>query len=242
VASNLDDTFQSYRDKFINAVERLISTQKLNYPLLIKPNAGGFGKGIRLIYSLDELPSLVESLYYDDDFIASDRVVLVQEYIQPFQDKVYRVWFLDGKVQCAVERSFSSELVNQIPDPTQDRLNAFTGGCAGSSDGSCSLDDIDSLKDSSQVTFSLDLQTMSTESSPWPVPDNIATEIETLLTCVGDDCYAGSVEFLFNRDEDHRVYFDLNMLSTLPVESDKEWINLAHSILRVALGEEKSIE
>jgi hypothetical protein len=270
VAKNMNDTFDSYRHTFQRAVESFTARHKVSFPLLVKPNSGGFGKGIRIIYSMDQLPSVVDSLYQDAGFVTSDGVVLIQEYIEPFQDKVYRVWFLDGKIQCAVERQFSSDVVaNEMRgsiagevDTAKDFMdglqkvsissssdaepslslvrppsNAFTGGCAGGPDGSCSLDDDNESFQNPSVDSSVISTSPAIDPTPWPVPANIASEIEALLSHVGEDCYAGSIEFLFQSDVNHRVYFDLNMLSTLPLERDEEWMKLAQSIVRVALRE-----
>jgi hypothetical protein len=48
---------------------------------------------------------------------------LVQNYTPPRNGKVYRVWFLCGNVQCAVERTIDEASNNE-----------FTGACAG---GTC---------------------------------------------------------------------------------------------------------
>jgi len=229
-----NEAFDNYRLKFQHTVESFVAENRISFPLLVKPNSGGFGKGISIIHSMDQVPTVVDSLWKDSGFLASDGVLLIQEYIKPLQDKVYRVWFLDGKVQCAVERSFPSFLVATDTNPSQGlSSNAFAGGCAGS-DGSCALDDDLESEESLVASTSQEIYERST---PWLVPAHIALEIELLLSHVGDDCYAGSVEFLFHNDIDHRVYFDLNMLSTLPLESEDEWTKLAKSIFRVALRE-----
>lgn len=231
-----NETIESYRRKLLSAIETLTKTHKINFPLLVKPNSGGFGKGIRIIYSMDQVPSVIDSLCNDTEYAASDRVMLIQEFIEPFQDKVYRVWFLDGKVQCAVERPFSSDLVlNQMPEVVID-TKAFTGGCAGENNGSCSLDYDESLEESPSTESAVIATSTTIKPEKWIVPQNIISEIENLLTHVGDDCYAGSVEFLFQNDTEHPVYFDLNILSTLPLDIDSEWMKLAQSILRVALN------
>jgi hypothetical protein len=185
---------------------------------------------------MEQLPSILDSLCIDHGFLSSDRVLLVQEFIKPFQDQVYRVWFLDGKVTCAVKRKFSSDLaLNQSQDGwmtqnSDQESNAFSRGCAGS-DGSCLLDEMDYTSNKPVTSGS---QGNEPESMPWVVSKNVCAEIENLLTLI-KGLHTGSVEFLCNENEDHRVYFDLNMLSTLPTDNNEEWTNLAQSMLQFAL-------
>lgn len=58
---------------------------------------------------------------------ASDNIFLIQDYITPQDDKVYRVWFIGGKIIAAV-----ASFVNPSA--------LFQGGCVG---GVCSVKQID---------------------------------------------------------------------------------------------------
>lgn len=164
-----------------NMEQRQQSTSKTLIPkngdqasLLIKPNAGGFGAGIR------KLPSFPEKLpSFDDD------ITLLQQYVSPHEKKLYRIWFLRGKVQCAVERSI-------IDESTE-----FTGACAAG--GTCSI--------------------ARPKLEAWKVPTEVQQEIEQQLLPLLVDAHCGSVEFLYSEVEGQgtkRLYFDLNLLSTLP--------------------------
>mmetsp|Transcript_26035 Transcript_26035/g.58665 ORF Transcript_26035/g.58665 Transcript_26035/m.58665 type:complete len:338 (-) Transcript_26035:195-1208(-) len=147
--------------------------------VLVKPNSGGFGKGIRRI-RLDDAGSS------PGDFLPAfdDRVMLLQQYESP--RALYRVWFLNGRVQCATERT---------PGGPGDE---FAGACAGS----CSV--------------AADLPRTCR------VPDEVRAEVEGKILPLIPDAFCGSVEFLVRGgdDGDARLYFDLNLLSTLPLRSD----------------------
>jgi hypothetical protein len=143
---------------------------------LIKPNAGGFGAGITRV---SKVPA---SLPFFEDSIT-----LVQHYIPPRNGKVYRVWFLCGKVQCAVERTIDEASNNE-----------FTGACAG---GTCSI-------------------VRPSKFLAWTVPVDVRIEIESQLLPLLVDAHCGSVEFLYAQEEaGERLYFDLNLLSTLPLNT-----------------------
>jgi hypothetical protein len=135
-------------------------------PLLAKPNAGGFGVGVQLVDRLErnDIPS------------SSDNVTLLQQYIPT--DRIYRVWFLRGRVQCGVVRSVRGE-------------SDFTAGCTG------------------QVCTKKPAQ-----NEAYLVSEEIKQEIECLCRLV-PDAHCGSVEFLYDHSG-RRLYFDFNLLSTLP--------------------------
>jgi hypothetical protein len=56
------------------------------------------------------------------------------------------------------------------------------------------------------------------------VPADVANEIEQQLLPLLTDAHCGSVEFLYTQ-EGTRLYFDLNLLSTLPINArnDDVW-------------------
>eukprot|EP00980_Cylindrotheca_fusiformis_P004667 scaffold992_cov116-Cylindrotheca_fusiformis.AAC.2 len=164
--------------------------------LLIKPNAGGFGAGIcRAVAPIqDDLPTFEDSM------------TLVQQYHPPQDGRLYRVWFLEGKVQCAIERLVQNE------------EDHFTSACSGS----CSL---------------------SEPPKAWSVPTQVCSDIEDQLLPLLVDAHCGSVEFLHSGND--RLYFDLNLLSTLPIrfsdpnaiwEKDYDpWKELAEVVWEVVL-------
>jgi hypothetical protein len=120
--------------------------------------------------------------------IFEDNITLIQHYIPPHNGKVYRVWFLCDKVQCAVERT--------IDDEAASNDNQFTGACAG---GTCSVE-------------------RPSKFLAWSVPEEVRNEIQSQLLPLLVDAHCGSVEFLYSQ-EGGRLYFDLNLLSTLPLMS-----------------------
>ena len=186
--------------------------------ILVKPNAGGFGNGIERIRIRSDIkmnPSIATSSF-------DDGVVLLQRYIPPNNDRIYRVWFLNGKVQCAVER-----IVIEDDDDDHDSAQ-FTSGCAS---GLCSLPSRRSKDLSSPTEIHEDKsdgsRIPSNSMRAWKIPFDVQQEIELKLLPLLQDCHCGSVEFMYRQDtsinNDHhestnkRLYFDLNMLSTLPV-------------------------
>ena len=214
------------RDNLMQSALKLKEDLRCNMPFLIKPNSAGFGQGIEMISTLDDLKEFCENKSTSstgnnlDLSTSNDNVILIQEYIKPLNNEVYRVWFLDGKVQCGLKR-----VVDANGDIT------FTNQCVAST---CSMP-MDKNKN-----------TRSHENYSWCVPLEVRLEVENLLSHAGEDCHAGSVEFL--RDgQGKRIYFDLNMLSTLPSlnsvnnidgtwsEDFNPWKDLAQSVINKIL-------
>mmetsp|Transcript_21701 Transcript_21701/g.51873 ORF Transcript_21701/g.51873 Transcript_21701/m.51873 type:complete len:311 (-) Transcript_21701:79-1011(-) len=72
---------------------------RVPYPVLYKPNSGGFGAGIVRFESSGELLSAAEA---GEIKLGQEGVALLQEYVEPSDGSVYRVWVCGGSVQCAV--------------------------------------------------------------------------------------------------------------------------------------------
>jgi glutathione synthase/RimK-type ligase-like ATP-grasp enzyme len=95
------------------------------WPLLLKPNSGGFGEGIASISSVEELEQWADKESVDGS-TETDGISVLQECLTPRENKFYRVWFVGGKICAAVA----------VVRPTGVAEGAlFTGGCVGS----CSL-------------------------------------------------------------------------------------------------------
>lgn len=196
---------------------------------LIKPNAGGFGVGIskhRVAISMDRSKDLrnctldgkdgVNAITKTTPVDPEDKILLLQAYLQPQDGKFYRVWFLNKRVQCGVQR----DVVSNLTGDTTSTQNEFTSGCTSTSSGACS-----NKKQKRQQTPAL--------TSIWTIPDDVKIEIEKqLLPTLPKDAHCGSVEFLYHGGERH--YFDLNLLSTLPIDSEHPyWNELAQTMLMI---------
>ena len=177
------------------------AARELSFPILIKPNAGGFGAGMIRVNNMEELPKNPPD--YDD------RTALLQEYESPSDGKLFRVWFLGDRVHCGIVRN--------------DTSNQLSAGCVASV---CSR---------SAPSFRL---------AACAIPDDVRNDIEKGLLPLLLDAHSGSVEFLYSEKSQRRLYFDLNLLSTLPLPdltpfSDMfwnrdPWEELADTVLRMS--------
>jgi len=317
IDQNLWDRRQVLDEKTINIDTQIFRRNESGrIEVLVKPNAGGFGAGIRKISLPSPMPSSSDSKHPSSTRETTkisipssfeDDMALVQQYETPRDGKIYRVWFLNGKVQCAVKRK-----VNGGEETEDDNIGIsssaeFTSGCAGGN--SCKRSgpnhQNDSIASSSNNQTPLDnhpsmasplsktpryrgLTTNPSYILPWEVPAEVRQEIEDQLLPLLVDAHCGSVEFLYasstlpkitstvpscsssKRDNEdvreksknessnestirprdclRRLYFDLNLLSTLPIidatdsihdegagetiwpKSYDPWLELAHGI------------
>jgi hypothetical protein len=316
--STVDKNFR--KEKTIN-VDTNLFRQNTNgrIEILVKPNAGGFGAGIKKISLPSPSPSpsnaaapstsrKTTTISIPSSF--EDGMALVQQYEKPRDGKIYRVWFLNGKVQCAVERSVNGGSETGKDSVGVSSSTEFTSGCAGGN--SCKFsgsahpknanasnnNNENPLKNNHKLASTLSIPPQSFGSSanppsmlPWEVPEEVRQEIEDCLLPLLVDAHCGSVEFLYassttpktsgdiNRNGDNeemgrkpnygvsnestiqpsdpirRLYFDLNLLSTLPIIDDMNtvrdgiagetvwqknfdpWFELAHGIWQFCMAE-----
>ena len=124
--SRLDGDTERFRITLRSATCALMGLG-CKWPLLLKPNSGGFGEGIESISSVEELEKWADKESLDGS-TATDGITVLQECLTARENKFYRVWFVGGKICAAVA-------VERPAGVAEGAL--FTGGCVGS----CSLKD-----------------------------------------------------------------------------------------------------
>ncbi|MFQ5498505.1 MAG: RimK family alpha-L-glutamate ligase [Candidatus Zixiibacteriota bacterium] len=85
-----------------NLDELIVQAYRLNFPVLTKHNCSGKGLGIRLVQSAVELRDYLGSTDYEP---SPDGILLVQQYIQPRNDRITRVELLGGELVYAFHSS-----------------------------------------------------------------------------------------------------------------------------------------
>jgi len=160
-------------------VIKTVDDAGLQYPLLLKPNSGGFGAGIVSITCATDLTEDILEVALETDGFA-----VLQEFETSRGGYIYRVFFIDSKVQCAV-RVRATDL---------DGFNACV---------------------------------CSTAYEYWECPSDVADSVSRMAKAAGADC--GSVELMYTSGS-RPLYFDFNLLSTMPNERCYE--DLADFILK----------
>ncbi len=82
------------------------AAKKLNlFPFILKPNRGGKGAGVQLIYSIESLQSAINNNQIGESL---DSIWLVQQYIKPKNQRVTRVEIIGGELLYAVSINASN--------------------------------------------------------------------------------------------------------------------------------------
>ena len=139
------DRGSSFQDIVAAAAESLLETGA-SWPLLVKPNAGGFGKGIVFVDDAEALTAWAAGYVTGapSEKLVDD-TMLLQEYTPPIDGCMYRVWFLrdvatsagagggrgETVIQCAVKRRVET----QGGDSNAPATSVFTQGCVASKGG-----------------------------------------------------------------------------------------------------------
>ena len=172
----------------IDSIKTIVENETLSFPVLLKPNAGGYGKGIQKFKCKEELLKFYnENKHMNRNFFGMDGSALIQHcYGLSPSPTVYRVWVLNGSLQCAI------------------KVDRPRGGFSGA----CMSDACTAVK---TVVTAIDVATLD-------------THIKRAILKIADFCGAHccSIEYLFENAESEQqapkdpIYFDVNMLSTLP--------------------------
>jgi glutathione synthase/RimK-type ligase-like ATP-grasp enzyme len=99
------------------------AARDLEFPVLVKPNVGGSGAGIRSFASLDELAAT-------DVELGLDGIALVQEHLPADGDAVVRVEILGGEFLYAIRLLLAPDSFNLCPADYCD-LPGVTDGVSG---------------------------------------------------------------------------------------------------------------
>ena len=171
-----------------HADQSIEAARSLRFPVLIKPNVGGSGAGITLFNSLEELERAAFAGTID---LGIDNVALVQEYLKPKDDCIYRVEVMDDDFLYAIRLPIVGESFNYCP-----------------ADG-CNIENFDYCP----------LEGPSKDDGDSGRPGIAAFEptadvIETVRQAVGAaGADIGGIEYLINAEDGTPYFYDINPLS-----------------------------
>jgi len=171
-----------------HAGQALEAAEELQFPVLIKPNVGGSGAGITLFKTRKELVGSVDTGKID---LGIDRVALVQEYLKPKDDCIYRVEVLNDAFLYAIRLPVLAEEFNYCPADGCN-IERFDYCPVGTSSGG----NADSAE--SGITSFL----------PEPA---VIEKVRQAVAAAGADI--GGVEYLVNAADDQLYFYDINPLS-----------------------------
>jgi biotin carboxylase len=167
----------------------------LTFPVVVKPNVGGSGVGIRRFDSPAQLAEAAGAGLVD---LGPDHTALVQEYIPPADGCITRVEVLGGRYLYAI-RVYSPEGVfNLCPaDACQ-----TTGGAA-----------------LARTACPVDAPDQGLKVEGYTPPNDVIREVERLMAAARVD--VGGVEYVTDARDGRRYFYDVNALSNFVADAPR---------------------
>ena len=168
------------------------ATEGLRWPVVVKPNIGGSGAGVKRFDHISQLEAAAKLPADDAEGLAlgMDATALVQEFIPAQDAHIVRVETLNGKFLYAIKVHITGETFDLCPADicrTTDGVSLERGACA-----------IDAPK--SGITV-----------EGFNPPAEAIADVEQIMAASGIDI--GGVEYITDARDGQRYYYDTNALS-----------------------------
>jgi hypothetical protein len=204
-----------------HAAQAPAAAAALRFPVVVKPNVGGSGAGIRRF----DRPEALESAARRNEFdLGVDSTALVQEYIEPADGRIVRVETLNGRYLYAIRVYTTGDTFNLCPaDVCQD----VEGGALVR--GACA---VDAPKNGLRV-------------EAYTPPSLVISAVERLLAAAGIEI--GGVEYLIDPRDGRPYFYDINALSNFVADAPRvlgfdpfarlaDWLEAEIALRQYALG------
>jgi hypothetical protein len=168
------------------------ATQGLRWPVVVKPNIGGSGAGVKRFDHISQLEAASKLEANDPDALAlgMDSTALVQEFIPAQDAHIVRVEVLNGTYLYAIKVHITGETFDLCPADicrTSSGVDLNRAACA-----------IDAPK--SGITV-----------EAYTPPPEIVADVERIMAASGIDI--GGVEYITDSRDGQHSYYDINALS-----------------------------
>jgi hypothetical protein len=171
------------------------AARDLRWPVVIKPNVGGSGAGIRRFDTPGQLADAVAAGAVD---LGPDSTALVQEFIPAEEGRITRVEVLGGKYLYAIRVYSPGDTFNLCPaDACQ------TVGGAALARTACPVDAPD----------------LGLRVEGYRPPDAVIHQVERIMSAARID--VGGVEYVADARDGKRYYYDVNALSNFVADAPR---------------------
>ncbi len=176
------------------AEQAVAAAEGLRYPVIVKANIGGSGKGIARFDSESELQTAVNAGQID---LGYDSIALVQEFVPARGGFITRVETLGGKYLYAIQVYLTGETFDLCPaDICQTtRGENLSNGCV-----------IEAAKAGLKV-------------EGYTPPPDVIEKIERIVQAAGID--VGGIEYLVDDRDGEIYYYDVNALSNFVADAPR---------------------
>ena len=174
------------------AAQAPAATEGLRWPVVVKPNIGGSGAGVKRFDHISQLEAAATLPVTDPDALAlgMDSTALVQEFIPAQDSHIVRVETLDGKYLYAIKVHITGETFDLCPAD----ICRTTSGLA--------LD---------RAACAIDAPKSGITVEGFRPPAQAIADVERIMAASGIDI--GGVEYITDSRDGVRCYYDTNALS-----------------------------
>jgi hypothetical protein len=177
------------------ASQTLAATEGLRWPIVVKPNIGGSGAGVK---RFDTPEGLAAAAAEDTLVFGLDSTALVQEFIPARDAHIVRVEVLNGRYLYAIKVHITGETFDLCPADicrTADGVDLNRGACA-----------IDAPKSGIRV-------------EAYTPPAEVIADVERIMHHSGIEL--GGVEYMTDDRDGQRYYYDINALSNFVADGPR---------------------
>jgi hypothetical protein len=195
--SLLDDIGLPYPKAHVihRASQALAAAEGLRWPIVVKPNIGGSGAGVK---RFDTPPGLALGVGENALVLGLDSTALLQEFIPARDSHIVRVEVLDGRYLYAIKVHITGETFDLCPADicrTADGVDLNRGACA-----------IDAPKTGISV-------------EAYTPPAEVIADVERIMHHAGIEL--GGVEYMTDDRDGQRYYYDTNALSNFVADGPR---------------------
>jgi hypothetical protein len=168
------------------------AAEGLRWPIVVKPNIGGSGAGVKRFDGMSQLQAAIEAPEGSPDALqfGLDSTALVQEFIPAQDSHIVRVEVLNGKFLYAIKVHITGETFDLCP---ADICRTTTG--VDLNRGACAID-----APKSGITV-----------EAYTPPADAIHDVEEIMKHSG--IHIGGVEYITDERDGQRYYYDTNALS-----------------------------
>jgi hypothetical protein len=169
------------------ASQTLAAVEGLRWPIVVKPNIGGSGAGVK---RFDTPEALAQAAEANDLAFGLDTTALVQEFIPARDAHIVRVEVVNGKFLYAIKVHITGETFDLCPAD----ICKTTGGV-----------------ELSRVACPVDAPKTGISVEGYDPPAEVIADVERIMSHAGIEL--GGVEYITDDRDGKRLYYDINALS-----------------------------
>lgn len=177
------------------ASQAAVATGGLRWPVVVKPNIGGSGAGVK---RFDTIEALEAAAAADELAFGLDSTALVQEFIPARDSHIVRVEVLNGKFLYAIKVHITGETFDLCP--------ADICKTAGGMDLNRAACPVDAPKTGISV-------------EGYEPPPEVIADVERIMSHAGIEL--GGVEYIVDDRGGQRLYYDINALSNFVADGPR---------------------